>query len=375
MCHNHVAMSDDFFKNNAIGFLRFGLALAVILQHGAPPGYTLDPLGLTGWEILPGYPLEIGNVAVVSFFFLSGLLIARSWNHAPSAARFLWHRFLRIFPAFWVCLVLSAFALGPILFYADHRNLGDYFQRGPADPYRYVYYNLFLRINQYRIRYLFEGNPTTEVNISLWTLATEFACYLLPVAFCLLRRRILRWAAGIIIAVFFLVTSAGADWQVGGRALGDLCQKYLPGIVSLPSQRYWVVFFLVGMMTHAGCSRVKLSAPAAWAALAVTALASSSRLGAGIMPLTWSYFLLWAAAALPFRTFDRKVDLSYGMYIFGYPVQQTLVWADVARYGVATHVALAVAVPILLAFLSWHLVERPALRLKNVSFFREPRTK
>ena len=372
-------MSDDFFKNNAIGFLRFGLALAVILQHGAPPGYTLDPLGLTGWEILPGYPLEIGNVAVVSFFFLSGLLIARSWGHAPSAARFLWHRFLRIFPGYWACLVLSAFALGPVLFYADHGSLGDYFMRGGADPYRYVYYNFFLKINQYRIHYLFESNPTTEVNISLWTLATEFACYLLPVAFCLLRMRLLRWAAGIAIAVLSLMSSKPRRIGIGGMTLDERCKTFLPSIVLVPAQRYWVVFFLVGMMTHACRARIPVQSRIAWIALLVTALASSTRLSAWIMPIAWSYFLLWAAAA-PFKSFDRKLDLSYGMYIFGFPVQQTLVWAEVARSGIATHVVLAVVVPILLAYLSWHLVERPVIGWKNATFpritlLKEPRTK
>jgi peptidoglycan/LPS O-acetylase OafA/YrhL len=359
-------MNDDFFKSNAIGFLRFVLALAVIVQHGAPPGYTMDPLGLTGWDIVPGYPLELGNLAVLSFFFLSGLLIARSWSHAPQALRYLWHRFLRIFPAFWVCLFLSAFVLGPALYYADFGRLGDYFRRGYADPYGFVRYNFLLKMNQYRIHYLFADNPgTSEVNISLWTLATEFTCYLLPPLIFLLRWPRLRWTVGAALALFFLVTSVGADWQVGGTTLGDFRKPYFPEVVASPPQRYWVVCFLVGMMAYACRCRFSPRPGLACAALVLSVGACSLRLGGWVLPLAWSYFLLWTAAAIPFRNFDRKVDLSYGMYIFGFPVQQTLVWTDVARFGVWVHVAGAIAIPIALAFVSWHLVEKPALRLKN----------
>ena len=144
-------MNQDFFKNNAIGVMRFGLALAVILQHGAPPGYTLDPFAPLNWNLLPRYALSIGNLAVLSFFFLSGLLIAHSWSRADSAPRYLWQRFLRIFPGFWTCLLFSAFVLGPTLYWFDHDELGGYWQLGDqkrvATPWGYVRYNFFLQIN------------------------------------------------------------------------------------------------------------------------------------------------------------------------------------------------------------------------------------
>jgi peptidoglycan/LPS O-acetylase OafA/YrhL len=365
-------MGEGFFKNNAIGVMRFGLALAVILQHGAPPGYTLDPFARLGWNLLPNYALSIGNLAVLSFFFLSGLLIAHSWSRAASGPRYLWQRFLRIFPGFWTFLLLSAFALGPGLYWFDHGELAGYFQLRDsnrfATPWGYVRYNAFLQINQYRIRYLFVNNPgTDEINISLWTLATDFACYLLPPLLWSLRWRPLRWAAGALLACTFLFSACTADWQIWESQIGSGLLRWLPHVIATPEQRYWSVFFLIGWTAHALCPRIRFRGFISLPAIVLTLASCWCPVGGLLMPFALAYFLLWVAATLPWRAFDRKVDLSYGMYIYGFPVQQTLLWAGVARVSVMLHIGLAIAIPMLLAVASWTLVERPCLRLKHIS--------
>lgn len=368
-------MSADFFKNNAIGVMRFGLALAVILQHGAPPGYTLDPFAGLGWNLIPNFALSIGDLAVLSFFFLSGLLIAHSWSRASSGLRFMWQRFLRIFPAFWTCLLLSAFALGPAIYWFDHGELAGYFQFREsnrfATPLGYFRYNGLLQINQYRIRHIFVDNPgTDEINISLWTLATEFACYLLPPLLWLLRWRPLRWAAGLILASTFLISSCTSDWPMWESRMGSGLLHWLPGLIRAPEQRYWVVFFMVGWTAHALCRRIHAHGYIAAPAMVLALAACWCPLGGILMPFALPYFLLWVAGVLPWRAFDHKIDLSYGMYIYGFPVQQTLLWAGVAHASVMLHIGLAITIPMLLALASWTFIEKPCLKLKQIRLGR-----
>src|ERR1700730_3329908 len=87
--------------NNAFGFLRLTLAVFVIFSHSlALGGFGMDRL-----EVLTQGQYHIGLWSVAMFFVLSGFLVCRSASVSRSVARFLWHRFLRIFPGYWVCLV------------------------------------------------------------------------------------------------------------------------------------------------------------------------------------------------------------------------------------------------------------------------------
>ena len=112
------------------------------------------------------------------FFVLSGFLITRSYETVSSVGRFIWHRFLRIFPAFWTCLVVTAFGLAPLAFAYQHGTLHHYFAEIPA-PWSYVTSNFLLAIYQQRIGTVFAHVPSPfDTNLSLWTLSPEFFCYL-----------------------------------------------------------------------------------------------------------------------------------------------------------------------------------------------------
>src|SRR5271165_7335160 len=99
-------MLRDFdYKNNSIGFLRFLFAGAVIWSHSfGLGGFGIDPV-----QRYSGGTETAGTLAVAGFFFLSGFLITRSYGTSGSIVAFMWHRFLRIFPGFWVCLAICAF--------------------------------------------------------------------------------------------------------------------------------------------------------------------------------------------------------------------------------------------------------------------------
>src|SRR5271166_3036519 len=91
----------------------------------------------------------LGDIAVDAFFAVSGFLIAASASR-NSVPRYLWQRFLRIFPAFWVCLLVTAFLIAPIGWVAEDRSLSSYWS-APAGPIHYVVVNWFLRMHAYGI--------------------------------------------------------------------------------------------------------------------------------------------------------------------------------------------------------------------------------
>ena len=107
------------FKSNAIGFLRILFASIVVWSHGwHMAGFGMDPLLVYSHGIFSS-----GYLAVGGFFVLSGFLITRSGETTSGPTRFLWHRISRIYPAFWACLFVTAFALAPIIYAFDSGSL------------------------------------------------------------------------------------------------------------------------------------------------------------------------------------------------------------------------------------------------------------
>ena len=95
-------------RRNAYGLIRFLLASLVIVDHAFPlGGFGPDPF----WRFTRNQE-SLGGLAVAGFFVVSGFLIARS-AMATDLVGFLWRRVLRIFPAFWLVLVVSAVGVGP----------------------------------------------------------------------------------------------------------------------------------------------------------------------------------------------------------------------------------------------------------------------
>ena len=72
---------------------------------------------------------------------------------------------------------------------------------------------------------------------------------------------------------------------------------------------------------------------------------------------------------LPVRSFDRRVDVSYGLYIYAFPVQQLLAMYGVTKYGFTPYFVCALAITLALAAASWFTIEKPSLSLKHLDLF------
>lgn len=331
-------------RNNALNAIRFLLAVAVIFSH-------TFPLGAFGSE--PSVAsTTVGTMAVGGFFALSGYLIAGSRMRLRFLP-YLWHRCIRIFPAFWVCLAVVAFGFAPLAAVSSGSKWDL------VSSLTYVFTNPGLYIVQSTIGETLANNPHGHNwNGSLWTLFSEFSAYVL---------------AGFLLAVPIIRRRPALSLGCA-LVLMTLLQRFGRGTLGIDDKFFlsffWLgCFFLAGMFLWAISARLPASP---WLAiLSSAALVPVTILGYFTLvgPLLVAYLLLWAGGAISTRLLVDN-DVSYGLYIYAFPVQQSLALAGV--HIVMTPVAFALLSLILtlpLAFVSWKLVEKPALRLKNYSIF------
>jgi len=325
-------------RDNALNFVRLVLAGLVIVSHTWPAGgFGKDPhVG----------DLTLGSWAVAGFFAISGYLVTGSRMHL-SLGQFAARRVLRIFPGFWVCLLVVAFVFAPVAALVS----GAPFDLAAAASF--IWSNATTVITQWGIGGELGHAPSPHVwDASLWTLSNEVACYVvagLVLCFGWARRDVTRAAVAAFVAL--------TVFNVAGAQIG-----LLRGRTELVDFPRLAVYFAAGSLLWSLRGRVTVNR---WAVLgSVGAVVLFAGLGVvdlvGALPL--AYLVLAFGGWCPTRWGARR-DLSYGVYVYAWPVQQSLVLAGVARFGPAVLMAAAVACVVPLAWLSWTLVERPALGL------------
>lgn len=340
-----VALAEAFNpRRNSLNFLRLLLAATVIVAHAWPIGYGVPSPSLNG--------TPLGEFAVAGFFAISGYLITGS-RVATGAGRYLWRRFLRIYPSYWVCLLLTAFALAPLVAIADGGAPFD-----GVSAARYVSSNASIQVLQEGISGTLESVPYKPVwNGSLWTLAYEVACYLglaVLLAIPAVRRRPV-----IVVALLALVTVA----QFSADRLGV-------GSVVIGAILRLAPFFIAGTVLRMYRDRVPVSWPiAAGSAVLITASAALGQFWL-LGPLPVAYLCLWLGVVLPFHRVGSRNDISYGVYIYGFPVQQALAVFGAQRAGVLFFILAGLLATVPFAAASWFLIEKPAMRLKSFTMPR-----
>lgn len=335
-------------RSNNFDAMRILAALAVIYGHAHPLSGTAD-LHVLG--------NSIQSLAVKIFFVLSGYLVAKSWVHDPHFFRYLARRGLRIVPGLLLLLGVTVFIAGPLL---TDLTLADYFSN--PGVWRYFFLNAVL-YPVYSMVDLFSGNVyPNAVNGSLWSLPLEFLMYLLfPAVFTLARvdgsNRLL-W-----VFVLLLCGLSLQQLRMGGEVTGVVLYG-TPVSAGLDVAPY---FFLGALYS---VSRLEHCLSAAGALYLVAALALLQPVSPAAMEvalylaLPYCVLSLCVASTAVLRAFGRFGDPSYGLYLYGFLVQQT-VYA-LAAPGMTPVVNTLASIPMaaVLAYLSWHLIEKRALRLK-----------
>ena len=344
--------SVERLPENNFDFLRFVLASLVVFSHSFPIGTgteAFEPLALATKG-----QLTFGGLAVDAFFVISGFLILHSWQARPEVGAFLRKRVLRIYPAFLVVAVLDAFLIAPL--YAG----------GTSPPIDFAFVGRFI-VNALRLEAItpgpsFIGNPAEgTVNGSLWSISYEFWCYLGILVLGLVGLAGRRWllACGLVLFVVVSFVFAWRHLTPGGRWLGQIF-GYPPFWARL------LPFFIAGMAFHAWRDRLVLNAKGA--AVAAVALVIGAQLPYGlslVLPIASAYIIFWLAflPAPRLSTFARRGDLSYGIYLFSFPILQILVHHAGAPMPPWLLFMVGWPISIAAAALSWTFVERHCINL------------
>ena len=338
-------------RQNNFDALRLVAAISVIFSHSfliAEGTQNNEPLIL-----LTGNQSILGLAGVFVFFAISGFLVTQSFEQTANPLHYLVKRALRIFPGLFIVTLVSAFVLGPLV---TTLPLGTYLSR--PEPYQYVVGNTLLDQTVHELPGVsFVDNPVgLEINGSLWTLRCEFVMYLMVLVLGVLRLLTVR--VGLFLLAFGMVC-------LHSNMLDEF-EKWGWFFQVLSGWGWLVSFFAAGMILYKLRHTRIFDGRIALLAFAGLVLSISLRQFILLFPIFGCYLALWLALnpRLPVIPAARFGDLSYGLYIYGWPVEEAVMWFSGGHAAWWQVFLIALPAASAMAFLSWHLVERPMLRFK-----------
>lgn len=339
---------------NHFDFIRLVAACLVLLSHsyalkGVPE--TADPLARLTHTYFPA-----SFFGVQFFFLISGYLILTSFENRTSYLSYFWKRSLRIFPALAVLLLLMVGIYGPLF---TDLPLSQYFSK--THELALFLGNLSLYKLQGALPGVFANLPLPhELVGSLWTLAYEFTCYILLAFWGALGLLRWRWLTlllylGITIPNFF-------PHLLGGYSLPLLNFPLIPTL-------QFGSFFIGGMVYNQWADCIPFSPFSLCVAFVLLfgCLSLAVPLGMYLAGYLIVPYILFGLAFLPspLTQVGKWGDFSYGLYIYGFPIQQACVYLSNNSLSFVALFFVSLFATLPLAYLSWHWVESPCLRFKN----------
>ena len=334
-------------RDNNFNLIRFLAAIGVLVSHAYPLSLgrgTAEPLSTT-------LGISLGTLCVYIFFAISGLLITQSWINSNSFLRWVSARVLRIIPGLAVVLILTVLVLGPI---TTSQTQAEYW--ADASIYSYVPRNLILFDIQYDLPGVFAETPYSEiVNGSIWTLRFEALCYTAIAVLGLSGA----FRSPVIAAVCISL------W-IGFAFLWVLTAE----TIVVPFNLFYFCYFSLPFAT--GCAlfvvrrHVPLNVTVALALVFLLFVTRGTTWFTLTLPLAVSYsvaYLAYVPSGALMR-FNAIGDYSYGFYIYAFPSQQFVAWL-IPGVSPLKNMLVAFVITLTFAVLSWHVVERPSLRIKE----------
>jgi len=321
--------------------LRHIAALLVLYGHAYHLSAWHPPRNDLVETFMPGF--SAGNWAVYIFFAISGYLVTASVLRKPGFWRYVGHRLRRVYPAYIVCVLLSVFVLGPVF---TTLPLRDYFASG-SQAWHHLVENLNPVTLAWNLPGVFASNPVPNtVNGSLWSLGLEVRWYAYLGLLLLLGVVSRRWLFTLVGLAFL----AFASWEG------------LHGKPDPLGYRALSMVFMAGALAAQWRERLRVSHLGMGLLFAACVLALPSRAFFPLVVVATTYGSYWFAYALPALRWPRGIDYSYGLFLYGFPVQQVLfsLWPDMTpmqNFAAATPLALGCAA------LSWHLIEKNRVRV------------
>lgn len=331
--------------NNNFNTVRLLAALSVVVSHSF-----LLVVGQTFAEPLSSTPYTLGQHAVNVFFVLSGLMLSRSFAIQPNWQTFGIARALRIFPGLFVCAALVAWILGP---FGTRLSIAEYFHDGHTLTYPFATLIIFDRAQLHDM--FLSGTHPGEINEPLWTIKYEVFAYVVfavGMSLGLITKRSVIVLGCLVLAIALTLASSA------------------PSALSAPPIGSFVRFgfcFALGIVAYRYRAKVKLRWTVAGGLLALAFLTNRTPAANVIFIVSFAYAaLVLGSIRIPRVTkFTGKTDLSFGLYIYAWPIQQLVLVTAGLAVPVWAHLTISLVLSLLFASLSWGLIEKPALSLKS----------
>jgi len=342
----HDALKD---RENNFTIMRLLAAYAVLFGHSYPlslgPGIE-DPISrffIHHWgESLP-------SLAVDLFFVTSGFLVGASYIQRQNLIVFFEARALRIIPALFIAVLFCIFIVGP---FATTLPLSEYFSS--TSTWSYLKHNSTLITGiQFDLPGVFVTNPyQTSVNGSLWTLPIEVSMYfwVAILGYLSILKNIQSFNLFFVLICLIYAQSTDNSFFIAH----EIRHVHL------------AFLFMLGTFFYINSKEIPLSFALLAAIAILTYMTSTSEFSLYIKSIFFAYLVLTLALhpKLQLRSIDHWGDISYGLYIYAFPIQQTIAFLN-PKVQPLSMFALSTGVTIVLAILSWHLIEKPALKMKG----------
>ena len=341
-------------KNNSYDDIRFLLATIVLYVHSYALLYgegKQEP-----FVKLANFQLGLGSLAVYGFFVLSGFFMIQSLESNDSLLRYFKNRALRILPAFWLSLLISSFVLAPIL--AENFDIKSainfFFKAGFFHIFGYAW----------TINGVFPHNPMIDgINGSMWTLKHEIALYiLLPfIVYLTHKKRILLF---FVFAVFFILafTNINSNFILFNI---PCCRAWVLAANEYPSFIVFSAYFFAGVILYKYREFIIASKRIWFMCFALFIIALFFGNLKIITLFVFAYLIILFGSNYKKKIFSRTGDYSYGMYIYAFPVQQTLVHFYRESMNVYIFLIVSFFITLMLSILSWHFLEKKFLKFKK----------
>lgn len=338
------------YRPTGFDYLRIFLALSVVFWHEI-----ITCFGINAQVNAISDPITrpIFGAILPMFFALSGFLVAGSLERTTNLGQFLWLRAIRIFPALVFEIVLSALLLGVLL---TQLPLVEYF----SSPQFFKYFQNCLGIINYELPGVFINNPHPNVvNGQLWTVPFELDCYISLTLFAFVLAAIKSKSGSVFMLVAVIIINLYGPIFV--------IQNHISLMESCVMGQELVICFLFGVCLFKLRAIIPYNANLAIISGLAFILLMQSNVGTTLIPLPAAYLTAYLGLKTPkVWKFLKTGDYSYGIFLFGFPIQQAIASFGFVGPKWPLHLALSLIFITIWAVISWHLVEKHALKLKNL---------